>query len=282
MHNVVQQILMKNLSMDTPNHASNDGLTALLSRLPIELRLYIYKLSLNCIRHRKHKILLDYIVDSRWMSTSPALFSEAAPLVLSERVLFVHTKLDVFSTDESLAGYFDKVIERTFPDDYSWVLEHARPMVERLAVTICYSHFYTNSINISERLEYYFSNLIAFTGLKVLYISLAPEYLPWSDSDYVVMQSIFDRREIREALYDSPFIRKLGRAVRSLKAKVPRSREVRWRFDKASMPCPSSSYPIQDRGGLMKFLTNINECMESLWTFVGSQSDESLDKVLAQ
>ena len=260
--------------MEPQQDATNDMLITLLSRLPVELRLYIYRLSLPCTRHRKRKIHLDYIGDGRWMATSKPLFQEAAPLIFSKPCLFAHTKL---REGDNLLKYFDALVERIFVDDASWVLKQARPMVQIFAVILRVPHF-DNMGDFAERLPSYFSNLESFTGLKELDISLGPEHLPWQREYYSRVQDIFRRRDSREALRDSPILRTFASGLMGLKAEVPRSCEVRWRFDAAGIPC-TPSY-INDRVEVLQHLVDVNCCLQGLWGLVLDASDEELVKLL--
>ena len=240
-----------------------DGLTLLLSALPLELRLDIYEICIPCMWHRKRRVLLDYLVDCRWMGTSPAIFHDAAPLVLRNPVLFVHTKLEV---EGNLNFDFERLVEKTFPNDFQWVPGIAKSMVQRLAVTIRFPKFYNKSNNLVDRMSEYFGNIDQFSSLKELYISLGPEYLPIEREEFdvqVASKEVFEPENVADTPAASPMPCPLAQAVSKLKDEIPRKCKVAWRFDRAGMPSMPSY--IVDRTEVVEHLTNVNNSMERLW-----------------
>lgn len=239
------------------NDSRVDMLPSLLFTLPIEIRLDIYELCIPCMWHRKRRVLLNYIVDSRWMAISPAIFCEAAPLVLRNPILFVHTSL---CPQDNLITNFDNIMNLTFPNDVHWVLEMAKSMVERLAVTIRFPDFYYGSLKLAGRLANYLWNVDKFSNLKELYISLGPDYIPHSREYFDVRRELEDKAV---GVSNSPMLSNFRHARNELRDLIPRSCRVIWRFDKAGMPSIPSY--IVDRAEVVEHLTNVNNVMARLW-----------------
>jgi hypothetical protein len=206
--------------------------------------------------HRKRKILLDYIVDCRWMATSPRIFSEAAPLVLVNPLPFIYTKLD---EHENLVGDFDKHIRRAFPKESYWVMPVARSMVEKLAITIRWPFFYTNQVNLGERVTEYFKNIGAFENLRTLYISLGLDFLPLDIGDPAYISNEWNGDA------ENPPACKLKLAAVALKQVVPSACAIVWRFDRAGMPGMPPFFNDK-KVAVLKYLEGINSAMERFWS----------------
>lgn len=246
-----------------------ERLQKLLFSLPAELRLTIYEFCLPCMWHRHRKILLDHLGDSRWMGISPIIFADAAPLILSKPVLLAFTKLSPW---ETFSASFTTVIERTFPETPRKALLLARPLVQRLAITICIPTFYQDAASFGDRIAAYFSGLSLFTSLTTIYISLGPEWLPARRELFDHCVAMYDNYvpwdDARSLTYMKT-IHILGAAVNALKAKIPKGCEVRWRFDRAGMPGVPSY--IVDRSEVVQHLDNVNCLMAKLWEANGQQ-----------
>ena len=243
---------------------TEDKLTSLLSLLPFEIRLDIYELCLPCMWHRKRRILLDYIGDSQWIATSPGIFTEVAPLVLSKPLLFVYTKLGI---RDNLVEDFCQLIDRVYSKQSSWVLKPALAMVERLAITVRYPEFYREPNYLYERLPNYFKNVTSFTNLKELRISLGPEFLgfPPEHDAFVAMQEALRSDNvglIDKAVAAHPRLSRLKQTITGMRAEVPEHCDVKWRFDKAGMPGLAADL---DRAKAVEHLEGVNDFMQRLW-----------------
>ena len=198
------------------------------------------------------------------MATSPFIFKDAAPLVLTRPLLFHYTRLEVGQT---IFKDFERGYRRAFPADSSWVLDIARTMIGRLSITIRFPQFYTKLSSLHMRLPHYLTDISAFPNLKELYISLGPECLPrWRatlENHTLDMTDISQQRLDAETIADSPFLSRLSLVVDGVKAVVPKICVVRWRFDKAGMPC-ISSYGIE-REKKLTYLVHVNDIADLLW-----------------
>jgi hypothetical protein len=234
-----------------------EKLVSLLSKLPYEIRLNIYELCIPCMWHRKRRVLLDYIVDCTWMAVSPAIFSEAAPLVLTKSLPFIYTKL---GEGETLAGVFDKHVERAFPKDFQWALPAARSMIEMLAVPIRCPFFYKDGEDddLGQRLQAFFETTDAFPNLKTLHISLGPDFFPVRDHRAPIFADDW------EGEIERPMVQILEDSAIALEQVIPRPCEVMWRFDKAAMPTTYSDFGGK-RGATLRYLRGINMTMEKAW-----------------
>ena len=208
--------------------------------------------------HRKRRVLLDYIVDCEWMATSPAIFSEAALLVLNKSLPFIYTKL---GEGQTLAGVFNKHIERAFPKDFQWVLPTARSMIETLAVPIRCPFFYKDGENddLGQRLQAFFETTNAFPNLTTLQLSLGPDFFPLRAH----RGRIFD--DDWEGEIEHSMEQKLETAAIELKQVIPRTCKVMWRFDKAAMPTTYSNFGGK-REATLRYLRAINVTMEKAWS----------------
>ena len=232
-----------------------ERLISLLSKLPYEIRLNIYELCIPCMWHRKRKILLDYIVDCRWMAVSPRVFNDAAPLVLVKPLPFIYTELDERDT---LLRVFDQHIIRAFREESYWVLPAARSMVEKLAITIRWPFFYTNEVNLDERVTEYFEDIDAFENLKTLYISLGPDFLPLDIGDPALISNEWNGD------VGNPTVCKLELAAAAFKQVMPSTREIVWRFDRAGMPGMPPFFNDK-KVAVFKYLEGINSAIERFW-----------------
>ena len=240
---------------------SADKLVGLLSKLPYELRLNIYEYCIPCMWHRKRKILLDYLVDCKWMATSPLIFNEAAPLVLAGPTPFVYSRL---AERETLTDIFNKHINRAFPRDCSWTLSAARSMIEKLAVTVqCpFSIFYRNGDgkdDITKRLLAFLVPVGDFPNLTTLFISLGPDCFPGTSGPNQHFANDWGG-EIEEFI-----LRKLEVSAFMVKTAIPKTCKVVWRFDKAAMPHVVGSLADKSEERLI-YLHGIHEAMENYWS----------------
>ena len=189
------------------------------------------------------------------MAVSPLVFSEAAPLVLTKSVLFIHTRLD---EHENLVRVFAKHIERVFTKDSHWIKSAACSMVKNLAITIRWPWFYASTADLGERMTEYFKHVESFENLETLYISLGPEVLPLGIGDPAYISN-----EWNGNVENSPAC-KLKLAANALKAVMPRTCEIVWRFDRAGMPGMAPFFNDK-KAAVWKYLEGINSAMERFW-----------------
>lgn len=242
-----------------------DKLTRLLSRLPAELRLNIYELCLPLMWHHRRRIRPDYLSDSAWTATSPAIFLDAAPLVLSQPILCMHTKL---AASRTVVEDFSDQIKLSFPDDHQGVLPLAKGMVRKLAITIKYSDF--RLLKIVSRLEAYLAELSSFTALEELHLSVGPECLPlgaqnweWyadTEEDHLSTYLAHPEQAHRGILQD---------IVTVVREQVPEGCAVEWQFDKAAMP--DMPREVKDRKKVIDQLMQLNSVMDELWRETAGQ-----------
>ena len=251
-------VIASNTQVD-PLHTA-DRLIGLLSKLPYELRLHIYEYCIPCMWHRKRKILLDYVVDCKWMATSPLLFSEAALLVFSGPTPFVYTRLP---EGETLAGVFNKHIKRAFTDDYSWTLPAARSMINKMAVTVqCPFHVFYRRCDAKDDFAKYlldfFASVCKFPNLTTLYISLGPDCVGSTTGPNQHFANEWGG-EIEEYILE-----KLEVSALMLKTAIPKTCKVVWRFDTAAMPHVIG--PVSDKSEeRLVYLHGIHEAMDRYW-----------------
>lgn len=196
------------------------------------------------------------------MATSPALFRETAPLVLTKPLPYIYTKLERY---ETLTGIFDRFVTRAFPKDSHWVLPVARSMAKKVAVTILDRHFYSPTHNLEERLAKYFADMEAFSSLQTLYISLCPEF---------VSTRSFDALEISGAPSGGIalwIVHKLKLVVGALSQVLPKTCEVVWRFDRACVPDISGD--LIKRKKVLQYLEAMNLAMGDIWRQLGDKDN---------
>jgi hypothetical protein len=242
-----------------PLHTA-DRLIGLLSKLPYELRLNIYEYCIPCMWHRKRKILLDYVVDCKWMATSPVIFSEAARLVFSGPTPFVYTRLP---EGETLADIFNKHIRRAFADDYSWTSPAARSMIEKMAVTVrCPFHVFYRRCDAKDDfakcLLDVFASVGDFPNLTTLYISLGPDCFASTTGPNQHFANDWGG-EIEEHV-----LQKLEVLALMLKTVIPKTCKVIWRFDAAAMPHIIGLLAHKSEERLI-YLHGIHEAMDRYW-----------------
>jgi hypothetical protein len=191
------------------------------------------------------------------MATSPAIFSEAAPLVLTKSLPFIYAKL---GEGQTLTGVFDKHIERAFPKDFQWALPAARSMIEVLAVPIRCPFFYKGGEDndLGQRLQAFFETTEAFPNLKTLHLSLGPDFFPVRAHRAPIFADDW------EGEIEHPMVQMLEASAIALKQVIPRTCEVMWRFDKAAMPTTYSNFGGK-RDATLRYLRDINVTMEKAW-----------------
>lgn len=205
----------------------NDGLTQLLCRLPVELRLHIYRYSLPLTRHRKRRIDVAFLQDISWTAASPPLFDEVGLLVLHDCVLTFHTKL---AGKDNLVENFNAALDRAFSAQAPWTLERACLMLQRIKIITRYPAFYTWENKLVQQLQCYGRDIKRLSNLKAVQISLAPEELHPGLPDPV------ERRPDH-----FPDLDGLGGRIASIHAAFPPDCRVNWRFDNAGMPAFAES-----------------------------------------
>lgn len=244
-------------------NATSDRATTLLFRLPPELRLNIYELCLPFMWHHRRRVRADYLSDSAWMATSPAIFADAAPLVLRKPVICMHTNL---KTERTVIQDFEGSLRTSNLKEHAWVAPLARSMVTKLAITIRHPH--CRFLNIGEQVDRYLSNLSAFTSLKGLHVSLAPEFLPQSNFDWGWYShggssAIASQEKYGGHVGNSAERGVLHDVVGAVRGHLPRGCAVKWRLDRSAMP--ALSCVLSERAEAIRILTQMNDTLGRLW-----------------
>lgn len=273
-----------------------DGLTELLSRLPMELRLQIYWLSLPLIRHRKGRVDTALLTDISWIGSSRPLFEEVSPIILRDATLVFHTSL----TDQTnLIGDFDIALDTAFSGQAPWATARAYQMVRKIIVLIKFPWLYVPGNNpeqrlepgqtsfcdyrsnrgessilqglyvpgndLGQRLERYFHDIKLLANLEEVQISLAPEMLLHA-LRFSNRHGDKDIQYVEKQPGHFPFLNGLKRNVAQIHQCFSDECLVFWRFDSAGMP----QIPIAQGGGtfekadVLRYLRIMNEYVEGL------------------
>ena len=210
-----------------------DGLTQLLSRLPMELRLQIYGLSLPLIRHRKRRVDTAYVADISWIAASQPLFDEVGSHVFRESTLAFRTSLPDGS---NLVEDFGSALDRAFSGQAQWTLARALPMLQIVKVTVKFARLYSPSNHLPGRLENYFRGMTELSNLRHLQISLIPETMLSYRDNFICRHGDCTIEHVQKRAAHLPFLNGLKRRITNIYACVPNGCHVEWRFDRTGMP----------------------------------------------
>jgi hypothetical protein len=197
------------------------------------------------------------------MAVSQPVFLESMPLILSKSLFYTYTKLRPGTT---VAQRFDELITKSFPCDYDWVLPEARLMVERLAVTVKFPDPYVKGM--AKALTTYLSDIATFCNLRLLQISIGPEYLCRDAGTWEEFISTYTCDAALTASHVGASVGEFSTfwlldAFLVLRANLPQGCEVRWQFDRAAMPWLPSW--VEDRASVVGVLAGFNNTLDQLW-----------------
>lgn len=275
-------------STASPEHASDtDTFSTLLFSLPAELRLQIYS---HALSHREHD-RLDCLNDERilqWLTYSPTIFHEAAPLLYNTHALFFPLEFIENTRGRSLISLFRAHVEGTFLYDRRWAYGNVAAVVRKVEIEVATRPKHplcrlgdddgdiqgeSVSDNVSGLLKNVWfmlhQGLPAFPAVRELKLIVHLEG-SWTETERSIIEDAWnggmDGDVCADLLLRVPFLERLVDSVEGVNERVraawPSLREVRWA---AKMHLEARELRI----GVVTGLAAV-ECTEGLIAWVGN------------
>ena len=137
-------------SATTDEEEQPDVFSSLLFRLPAELRLEIYSHALD-LPNRTH---IDCLADERsiqWLTHTPTIFHEAAPLLYGTTPLHFAPDFRYHTRGQSLSMLFHSHVESTFLHDRRWAEQNVPSVVTKIEINVPTLHAREESIRCNRK-----------------------------------------------------------------------------------------------------------------------------------